>query len=166
MLEDANLLVSHAFAASCLGLITIEIDVFPPSEVANKTGALLDERCNLALDPDASGGGRGGVGQQFEQGALAGAVVADDAQHFARLNAEADNAQGLEGLALFDAQAAEAVQGVESGLLDAGELPQAIFLGDVGGFDDGHVRMAGVSDWQGGQLAQMVFSCETVEAWR
>ena len=97
----------------------------------------------LPMHGNASGGRLGDAGQQLEQRALAGAVVADDAEHFALLDREVDVVQRLEGLALLDRAADEPVEAIDDGLLQADELPELELLGDVVDLDD---RGMGSSD--------------------
>ena len=64
--------------------------------------------------------------------------MADDADHFALLDGEADVVQRLEQRALFNFLAGQAGSRVEQGLLEALHGAQAVFLGEVADFDDGH----------------------------
>lgn len=92
----------------------------------------------MAVDRDRAAGGGADSGQHLEQGGFAGAVVADDADHFSLLDGKADVVQRLEQGALRVSFADKASAGVEQGLLEALDGAEAIFLGYVADFDDGH----------------------------
>ena len=86
---------------------------------------------------DAAGGGADRR-QHLEQGGFARAVVADDADHLALFDGEADIIQRLEQRAFFNFFASQACGRVEQGLLEAMQGAQAVFLGEVVDFDDRH----------------------------
>ena len=65
-----------------------------------EAGADLQQAADAPADLDLAGGGGGDAREDLEQGALAGAVAADDAEDFALLDLKADIAQGPE-LAAF-----------------------------------------------------------------
>ena len=72
----------------------VEEDVLPSGEFLMKSGADLQEARDPAIDADSTLGGNGDAAQNFQQRALAGAVAADDADHFALLDAERNILQG------------------------------------------------------------------------
>ena len=92
----------------------------------------------MAIDLDRAAGGRADLRQHLQQGTFAGAVVADDADHFAGFDGKADVVQRLEQRAFFNFLAAQACGGVEQGLLEAPHGAEAVFLGEVVNFNNGH----------------------------
>src|SRR4029078_7369520 len=78
----------------------VEEDVLATGQVGVKPGAHLDQRRQAALDQERPAGRPHYSGQLLEQGALAGAVVADDAERLAPLDLERDVAQRPELLGL------------------------------------------------------------------
>ena len=78
----------------------VEIDVLPPGQLGMGAGADLQQAADAPADFDLAGGGGGDAREDLEQGALAGAVAADDAEDLALLDLEADVAQGPELAAL------------------------------------------------------------------
>src|SRR5262249_18758269 len=77
----------------------VEVDVLPPGQIGVEAGADLDQRRQPALDRQLPPRGHEDPAQVLEQRALAGAVVADDAERLPFVDAEADVAQGPELLA-------------------------------------------------------------------
>ena len=73
-----------------------QIDVLATGELGMKAGAHLDERRDTAGEADLAGGRRGDARQQLEDGALARAVVADQAECFAAADFECDVLDGPE----------------------------------------------------------------------
>jgi hypothetical protein len=72
-------------------------------------GADLQQAADTAAQLDAPLGGAGDARQDLQERTLAGAVAADDAHHFARLDLEAHVAEGPEFIgALLGAIAAPA----------------------------------------------------------
>ena len=61
-----------------------------------EAGHHLQQAADAPLDLDLTGGGGGDAREDLEEGALAGAVAADDAEDLALANLEADVAQGPE----------------------------------------------------------------------
>ena len=61
-----------------------------------EAGADLQQAADAALNLDLAAGGGGDAREDFEQGAFAGAIAADDAEDLALANLEADVAQGPE----------------------------------------------------------------------
>ena len=61
-----------------------------------KAGADLEQAADPAFDLDLAAGGGGDAGEDLEQGALAGAVAADDAEDLALADLEAGVAPGPE----------------------------------------------------------------------
>jgi hypothetical protein len=65
-------------------------DILPSGKIWVEAHAQLQQRGHACLPcATAAGGRQGGAGDQLEQGALAGAVNADQADGFARLHREA-----------------------------------------------------------------------------
>src|SRR6185436_11845018 len=64
----------------------------------------LDQRRDAPIEADLSGSRRGDAGQQLEQGALAGAIRADDAKRFAARHGEVQIAQRPEGTPIATAE--------------------------------------------------------------
>ena len=64
--------------------------VLPAGEIGVETHAEFEQGGDAAGDMHAAGGGLGGAGDHLEQGALAGAVDADDADRLAGLDGEVD----------------------------------------------------------------------------
>ncbi len=72
----------------------VHVDIFAARHFGVEAGADFQEAGYAALGADAASGGGGDAAQQLEQGALAGAVLADDAHHLALLYREGDMLQG------------------------------------------------------------------------
>jgi hypothetical protein len=68
----------------------LEIDVLPAGELGIEAGAQFQQRGDAAVDDDRSGRGLEDAADQLQQGALAGAVAADDADRFAAPDVEGD----------------------------------------------------------------------------
>jgi len=68
---------------------SVEIDILPPGKLRVETRAHLQEAGDAALDCDPSRGGFGDAAEDLEEGALAGAVPADDPHGLAALDLEA-----------------------------------------------------------------------------
>ena len=128
----------------------VEVDVLPPGELGVEAAAELEEGGDPALDAYGAFAGLQGAGNDLEEGGLAGAVAADDADGLAAADLEADIAQGVEvtvALAGFLAQVLTQParrQGGGGGVPRADEparraLPDAIGLADVLDGDDGSV---------------------------
>jgi hypothetical protein len=66
------------------------VDVLATGEIRMEAHAQFEQGGDAAFHVDAAGGRLGGPGDQLEQGALAGAVDADQADRLARGDAEAD----------------------------------------------------------------------------
>ncbi len=66
----------------------VEIDVFAPGEIGMEARADLQQAADAADQFDAPFGGLGDLREDFEQRAFAGAVAADDADHFSLLDIE------------------------------------------------------------------------------
>jgi hypothetical protein len=66
----------------------VEVDVLAAGELGVKAGADFEQAGDAAFDLDLAGSGGGDARQDLEQGALARAVAADDAEHFALLDLE------------------------------------------------------------------------------
>ena len=64
--------------------------VLPAGEIGVEAHAEFEQRSHAAGDVHAAGGGLGGAGDHLEQGALAGAVDADDADRLAGVDGEVD----------------------------------------------------------------------------
>jgi hypothetical protein len=68
----------------------VEEDVLPAGQLGVETRAELDQGDHLAADQDAPAGRPGDLGQQLEDGRLAGPVGADDPEAAALLQLEGD----------------------------------------------------------------------------
>src|SRR5439155_19339133 len=77
----------------------VQVDVVAAAKLRVEAGAKLEQGGDAALDGDAPGGGGEQARGQLQQGALAGAVRADDAQRLARRHGKANVAQRPEVLA-------------------------------------------------------------------
>src|SRR5688572_17899999 len=77
----------------------VEVDVLAPGELLVEAGADLEQRPDAPGDVDPARGRRGDAREHLQQRALAGAVVADDAERLASRDLEVDVAQGPELLA-------------------------------------------------------------------
>ncbi len=74
-----------------------EESVFAAGEFGVEAGADFEEAADAAADFGVASGGAGDLGEDFEQGGLAGAVAADEAEDFAFANVEGDVFEGPEG---------------------------------------------------------------------
>ena len=98
----------------------VEEDVLPAGEVAVEAGAELEQRGQALAALDVPLGRREDPADDLEQGGLAGAVVADQAERGAVLDLERDVAQGPElvqvvaGLAEVDQHLLERLVGVDA----------------------------------------------------
>src|SRR5215472_6896721 len=68
----------------------VEIDVLAAGQFGVKAGADFEQARDAAAERDPPGSRFGDTAQNFQKGALAGAVAADDAQNVALLDLEAD----------------------------------------------------------------------------
>ena len=68
-------------------------DILPPGEVGVETHAQFQQRGHAAFGVYAAAGGLCGAGDDFEQGAFAGTVDANDADGLAGVDGEVDVAQ-------------------------------------------------------------------------
>jgi len=87
-----------------------------------ESGAHFEEARNSALCADGSGGGGGHAAQEFEEGALAGAVPADDSHDVALFHLEVDVLQGPHVLACALVRAVVDFAHLEVGVLAAQHL--------------------------------------------
>ena len=71
----------------------VELDVLAAGQLGVKPGAEIDQRSDPTRRAHLSAGRSGDARQQLQQGGLARAVVADQPDRFARLQAQADVAQ-------------------------------------------------------------------------
>ena len=90
MFEFADVLVRYAEQRG------IEPDVLAAAEIAVKAGPEFEQRRHLAVDLDPARSRLQGADEQFEQGRLAGAVVADDAEALAVGDSEGNIVQHVE----------------------------------------------------------------------
>src|SRR5690606_32647665 len=58
--------------------LAVDIDVLEPGELWVEASAKFQQGCHAPLDADAARAGQQGAGDQLEQGALPGAIYADD----------------------------------------------------------------------------------------
>ena len=90
-------------------------------------------------DLDAATGGRADLSQHLEQGGFAGAVVADDADHFALLDGEPHVVQRLEQWTLWHLSSPPGGAPVLSRVcLRLCIAPQAVLLGEMVDLNYGH----------------------------
>src|SRR5439155_922839 len=73
-----------------------DIDVVAPGSFGMEAGPQLEDGGNLAVDLQVAGGLVEGAGQDLEEGALAGAVGADDADDLAAIDLEGHVLEGPE----------------------------------------------------------------------
>ena len=121
-----------------------------------ESGAHFEEARDAAPCADGAGGGGGNTAQQLEEGALAGAVPADDSHDVALFHLEVDVFQGPHVLAVALVRAVVDFAHLEVGVLAAQHLglpepvqvvaerpgahkPQAVLLADVLELDRGHL---------------------------
>src|SRR5438094_7302021 len=76
----------------------IEIDVLAAGQLGVEAGADFEQTADAAGDLDLALGRLGDTREDLEQRALAGAVAADDTDHFAAVHVEAHVLQGPEGV--------------------------------------------------------------------
>src|SRR5262249_32495603 len=76
----------------------IQIDILPAGQLRVEAGADFQQAADAARDLDLALGRLGDAGEDLEQRALAGAVAADDTDHFATVHLEAYVLQGPEGV--------------------------------------------------------------------
>ena len=72
----------------------VHVDVLAACHLGVEAGADLEQRPDASTGTDGAGGGGGNFGEDLQQGALAGTVLADDAYHVALLDFEVDVLQG------------------------------------------------------------------------
>ena len=130
---------------------TVHVDIVPAGEFGVEAGAYLEQGTDAACDGYTPVGGFGDAGEDFEQGALPGAVVPDDAEHFALLHFEVDVPQCPEdGFVVFveAGEGAQLAEVVERGTQGAAYLAEegipafffeadAVAFGEIFDFDDG-----------------------------
>ena len=73
----------------------VQVDVFAAGEFGMEAGADLEEGGDAATGVDAAGGGGGDAAEELEQGALAGAVLADDAEDIAFMDIKVRHGAGM-----------------------------------------------------------------------
>ena len=78
-------------------------DVLPGREFMVEAHAQLENRRYPAIKPHTASGGRQGAGDDFKQGALASAVMPDDAQGFAGGDGKTDVLQHIDVFTRLDA---------------------------------------------------------------
>src|SRR5262249_5445670 len=105
----------------------VQVDVLPPRELRVKPGSHLEQGADAAANLHITARRLGDARQDLEQGALAGAVAADDSQDLAAFELEGDVVERTEavlaprGLAVSAKQGDQAVrelvtQGIVTGL--------------------------------------------------
>ncbi len=108
----------------------VEEDVFVAAELGMEADAKLDERGDAAVGDDLPLTGFQDAGDDLQQGALAGAVVPQQAQGLALLDAQVDIVQGQEVLAALALALME--EGEEAGLEAHGAIvAEDEFLADM-----------------------------------
>ena len=127
-----NLVAFHAEDAA------VHVDVFAAGEFRVEAGAYLEERGYAATGVDAAGGGGGDAAEELEQGALAGAVLADDAEDIAFLYIEADVLEGIDVVGITLRGSVVGLADLEVGVFfvaHAGEPPAVQVVGYCAGAD-------------------------------
>lgn len=97
----------------------VQVDILTPGQVGVKPGAEFEQGRNPAIDRDAPGGRFENARDELERGALARAVVSNQADGFATVHSEAHLAQRPERAAV---EMLAAPQQVGNALVD-GNLP-------------------------------------------
>jgi len=106
----------------------VQEDVLATGEFADQPGAHLDERGDTATYLDLSACRLRNAGQHLQQRALSGAVVADDAQHLAGCDREADVGQGAEAASVDGRGIAQPRKAAGERLAQAAVAADAEFL--------------------------------------
>ena len=106
----------------------IHVDVLTAGKLGVEAGADFEEGGDAALILDAAGARRGDVGEELQEGALAGAVLADDAENLALLYFERDITESPDviGVAFGGAVVGLADLEVRILLAEDGHLPPAV----------------------------------------
>lgn len=107
----------------------VQIDVLATSEFHIETDTKFDEGDEITIDGDLAGAGIINTGENFQEGGLAGAITANDANEFAFFDFKIDVIKDLLVTIAFDA-----AETIEDGLL---ETP-----GTFGGETEGFGKMA------------------------
>ena len=94
----------------------VEVHILAPGQLGVKAGAHLQQAADAPPHLHQPLGGGGDLREDLEEGALAGAVAPDDAQHLALLDLEADVFEGPDALALAVAVVGLADPGIGVGL--------------------------------------------------
>ena len=101
---------------------TVHVDVFAPGHLRVESGAHFEEARDAAPCADGAGGGSGHAAQQLEEGALAGAVPADDAHDVTLFHLEVDVLQGPHVIACALVRAVVRFAHLEVGVIAAQHL--------------------------------------------
>lgn len=106
----------------------VHVDVLAAGHLGVEAGADFEEGGDAALVLDAAGAGRGDVREELEEGALAGAILADDAKDFALLYLEGDVTEGPDVVGGAFLGAVVGLTDLEEGVFFAedGHLPPAV----------------------------------------
>jgi len=98
----------------------VQEDVLPPRKLRMKPGPHLQQASHAPVQVHLAGGGLRDAGKDLEQGALAGSVASDDADHVALLDVQVHVFQGPEGLPLQPLE--RMADAVSDGLAQGGVL--------------------------------------------
>ena len=108
-----NLATAHAHDGA------VHVDVFAPGHFGMEAGAHLEEARDAALGADDSRGGCSHAAEQLEEGALAGAVPADNAHDIALFYLEVDVLEGPHVVAVALVRAVVSFAHLEVGVIAA-----------------------------------------------
>ena len=108
-----NLAAAHAHDGA------VHVDVLAAGHFGMEARAHLEEARDAALGSDDSGGGSGHAAEQLEEGALAGAVAADDAHDVALFHLEVDVLEGPHVVAVAFVRAVVRFAHLEVGVIAA-----------------------------------------------
>lgn len=118
-------------------------DVFAPGKFGMEARAQFQQGGDASVDLQCAGGGFADAADEFQQGAFARAVAANDTDGFAALDIEADIVEGMEFFATFGAAGDESTQQPVQRM-----RVSPVGFGEIAGGDDdvvGHIKLATAS---------------------